>query len=120
MVKMTIFERFRKLFVTNKIRIQRSLSYMSIANSGMILFLVLSNLQKQYKFDIYITKWFFPIYLFTLGLFLFVGWVDDKIGFHREEARTAASKNPMMVELMETISRLEKKVDSLNRKIKKE
>lgn len=122
MAKETLFERFRKVFVENKIRIQRSLSYMSIANSGMILFLVLSNLQKEYKFDIYITKWFFPIYVLTLGLFLLVGWIDDKVGFHREEARASAKKSPLMIELIDTVKRLEEKVDLLqeeNRKIKK-
>lgn len=108
------FLKFRKVFVKSKVRIQRSLTYISIANAGMILFLVLSKLQ-DYNVNIHISKWGLPIYLGTFILFLGIGWLDDKVGIHKEEARHNTTRNPQMQELLETVKRLESKVDKLER-----
>lgn len=104
-----IFFWFRKIFTISKVNMQRSMSYVSILNSGMILFLLLAKLQ-DYGIKIYITKWFFPIFILSMLLMMLVGYIDFKSGFHREEVRVTSSRNPYFKEIIERLERLEKEV----------
>jgi len=105
---------FRRFLVYSKIWAQRTMSWISIANSGMILFLVLSKLQ-DYGINIYITKWFFPIFALTIFLLIFLGYIEDKAGFHKEEMKTVSEKNPTFNEILRRLDRIEKKVGKIRK-----
>ncbi len=104
----TFFE-LRKFLVYSKLWIQRTMSWIAIINSGMILFLVLSKLQ-DYGMEIYITAWFIPIYLGIIFLMIFFGYLEDRAGFYREEVREAAKRNPYFKEILERLDKIEKKL----------
>lgn len=99
----------RNIFTTSKVNIQRSMSYISIINSGMILFLLLSKLQ-DYGIKIHITKWFFPIFIVSILIMMIVGYLDYKLRFHREEARVQGSRNPYFKEILERLDKIEEEV----------
>ena len=104
-----LFFRLRNWFTHSKVFINRAVSYLSIINSGMILFLLLSRLQ-DYGVGIHITKWFFPIFVIGIVLMILVGYMDYKLGFHREEMRTVSSRNPYFNEIIERLDRVEKEL----------
>ena len=86
------FFKLRKVLIYSKLWIQRTMSWVAIINSGMILFLVLAKLQ-DYGVKIHITAWFIPLYLGIIILMIFFGYLEDKAGFYREEAKAAAKRN---------------------------
>ncbi|HKZ40671.1 MAG TPA: hypothetical protein VJ044_06890 [Candidatus Hodarchaeales archaeon] len=68
-----------------KILLSRSASWASLLNSGMLLYIFLSNLQSQdllVAFDL--KKMFVLLYLATVSTFLIFGWIDRKIFYGRE------------------------------------
>lgn len=106
----TSFEKIRSKIVHAKIFSQRSISYISIVNSAMILFLLLSNLEK-YGIDIDIARWFFPILIVGLFLIIFVGYLEDKLGFFKTEVQASQMRNPQLMEVLERLDRIEKKIN---------
>ena len=88
---------------------QRTMSWIAILNSGMILFLVLSKLQ-DYGIQIYITAWFFPIFILTIFLMILFGYIEDKAGFHREEQREITKRNPYFEDIVNRLERIENKL----------
>lgn len=104
-----IFFELRKFAVYSKIWIQRTMSWISIINSAMILFLVLAKLQ-DYGIKIHITAWFIPIYIGVILLMILFGYLEDKAGFYREESRASAKRNPYFNEIIERLERIEKKL----------
>jgi len=99
----------RKIFTASKININRSLSYVALINSGMILFLLLSRLQ-DYGVNIHITKWFIPIFVFSIIGMIIVGYLDYRFGFHREEARQVSKRNPYFEDIMQRLDNIEEKL----------
>ena len=112
---MKLFIKIRRFLIYSKLWIQRTMSWIAIINSGMILFLVLSRLQ-DYGIMIHITAWFIPIYLEVIFLMIFFGYLEDKAGFYREEAKAAAEKNPYFREIIDRLDRIEKKLNIKKRK----
>lgn len=112
-----LFRKFRRKIVRSKIWIQRTLGYIGIMNSAMIMFLVLSKLQ-DYGYEIAITKWFVPIYLFTFILLLAFGWLEDHLGFYREEVSQAATRNPYVAEWSTGLKNIEKRLSRIERRLK--
>ena len=110
-----LFLEFRKFLVYSKLWVQRTMSWVAIANSGMILFLVLSKLQ-DYGMQIYITAWFIPIYLGVILIMIFLGYLEDKVGMYREESRASASRNPYFKEIIERLEKIEKDIKKIERK----
>lgn len=108
---------FRNLAVYFKIWIQRAMSWVTIANSGMILFLVLSKLQ-EYGVSIYITMWFIPLYIVVIILLMFLGYLEDKAGFFREEQRLSSLRNPYLVEISRKLDRIEKELKKSRKRSK--
>ncbi|HII71141.1 TPA: hypothetical protein HA265_00100 [Candidatus Woesearchaeota archaeon] len=104
----------RKILVYSKVWAQRTMSWIAILNSGMILFLVLSKLQ-DYGLKISITKWFIPIFIVAIILMIFLGYIEDKAGFHREEHREITKRNPVFSEIIERLDNIESQI----KKIKK-
>lgn len=99
----------RKFMVYSKLWIQRTMSWIAVVNSGMILFLVLSRLQ-DYGVEIHITAWFIPIYLGIIFLMMVFGYIEDRAGLYREESRAAADRNPYFKEILERLDRIERKL----------
>lgn len=106
------FKAFRNLATESKVLIQRSMSYVAVLNSGMILFLMISRLE-NYGIDINLKKWFIPIFIITLCGMIMVGFIDTKLGFFAEEKRRMHSKDPNMREIIQRLRRIE---DRLARK----
>ena len=107
MQKVGFFADMRRIFTRNKIFIQRAMGYMTILNSGMILFLLLSKLQ-EYGIQIHITKWFFPIFIVSVFLMILIGYLDFKLGVHKEEFKLAQKQNPYFTEINDRLERIEK------------
>ena len=106
---MGLFQNLRSKIVHAKIFSQRGISYISIINSGMILFILLSSLEK-YGVDIEIQKWFFPILVLGLFLITFMGYIEDKLGFYSTELKASQRRNPQINEILERLDRIEKKL----------
>ena len=105
----------RKIMIYSKLWIQRTMSWISIINSGMILFLVLSKLQ-DYGVKIYITAWFIPIYLAVVFLMILFGYLEDRAGFYREEARESAERNPYFKEIVGRLDKIERDLSRLKKR----
>ena len=102
--------KFRKIFTEVKVKINRSMSYVSLINSGMILFLLLSRLE-NYGIDIELKQWFFPILIIGITGLIVVGILDDKLGFFHEEQKNVQKRNPYMKEIIERLDRIEKRLN---------
>ena len=99
----------RKALVYSKVWAQRTMSWIAVLNSAMILFLVLARLQ-EYGLEISITHWFIPIFIVLVLLMVFFGYLEDRAGFHREEIREITKRNPVLNEILERLDRIEKKL----------
>lgn len=99
----------RSKIVHSKLFIQRAKSYLTVVNSGMILFLFLSQLEK-YGININIKQWIIPIFAITLILLLIFGYLEDRLGFYQEEARAQAKRNPYFKEINDRLERIENKL----------
>ncbi|MBW3019433.1 hypothetical protein KY329_04595 [Candidatus Woesearchaeota archaeon] len=97
----------RELLTDSKIFIQRSLSYVAILNSGMILFLMLAKLE-NYGIDINLTKWFLPIFIMTVAGMITVGFIDTKLGFFAEEKRRIHNRDPHEKDIIRRLDKIEK------------
>ena len=95
-----------------KIRVQRSMSYISIINSGMILFLMLSRL-KEFGIDISLTQWFFPLFITSIFAAIAIGHLDIKLGFFSEEAGAVSKRNPVLTDIQNRLGSIENKLNRL-------
>ena len=107
-----VFTKFRNLLIRFKVYMARTSSYLSLINTGMILFIFLSNLER-YNIDVDIKDWLLPIFIIGLVGMLAFGYLEDKLGFYREEQKTTQSRNPYFKEIIE---RLDKIKEQLNKK----
>lgn len=107
--------KIRTFLVKNKIYLQRTTSWISALNSGMILFLVLGKLQ-EYGVKVSITKWFLPMYIGIIIAMIYFGYLEDKFGFFKEEIKTQQKRNPYMNEIIERLDRIEKKIKLIEKK----
>lgn len=109
-MKLKLLLEIRKFLVYSKLWIQRTMSWIAVVNSGMILFLVLSRLQ-DYGIKIFITAWFIPIYIGVIFLMMLFGYLEDRAGLFREESRVSAERNPYFKEIIERLGKIEKKLN---------
>ncbi len=103
------FGKTRKSLINMKLWMQRTMSWIALINSAMILFLVLSRFQ-DYGISIYITRWIIPIYIIVVLLMMLFGYIEDKVGFYRVESMENAKRNPYFKEILERLDRIEKKI----------
>ena len=99
----------RKKIVRSKIFLQRSMSWLVVANAAMIFFLVLSKFQ-DYGYYIYITKWIIPLFFGFMAFMLIFGYLEDKLGFYAEEINAYESKNPYMEDIVKRLERIEQQL----------
>ncbi|MFC1691409.1 hypothetical protein ACFL0W_04470 [Nanoarchaeota archaeon] len=112
-----MLRKVRSKIVHSKLFIQRSMSYLAIINSGMILFLVLSQLER-YGYDLDLRTWLIPIFLGTLAAMVLFGYLEDKLGFYKTEVEAAQKRNPQINKVLERLDDLESQIKNLNKKIK--
>jgi len=105
-----MLRRIRHHIVHSKVLIHRALSWVAVVNAGMILFLVLSQLEK-YGINVRITKWYIPLLVFTLAAMLVLGYIEDHLGFAEEEAAFLTSKNPYFKDILDRLDRIESKLE---------
>lgn len=98
-----------------KIYIQRAMSWISILNAGMLLFLVFSTLEK-YGYDINMRKYLIPIFLATLGIMFILGYIEDKLELFNEENRIVSEKNPYFTDISKKLERIEDKINKIESK----
>ena len=110
-----IFVKLRNLFIQLKVYMGRTNSYIGLINTAMILFLFMSNLEK-YSIDINIQSWIVPLFIIGLfGMFLF-GFLEDKLGFYKQEQKTTQSRSPYFSQILKKLDKLEEKVNRLEKK----
>jgi len=97
----------RKLAIA-KVFVQRSASYMTVISAGSLLFLVADSL-KKYGFD-YSVFYLTPIlFLGSVLVSLLLGYLDLKSGMYKQELQWGSENNPILVEILERIKKLEQK-----------
>jgi UDP-N-acetylmuramyl pentapeptide phosphotransferase/UDP-N-acetylglucosamine-1-phosphate transferase len=89
------------------------MSWISVGNSGMILFLVFSRIQQEYCIEMDISKLFFPLYLGFILLMLLIGYIDDKLKLATTEAEIQQTRNPISQEILERLRSIEKQLGEL-------
>lgn len=94
-----------KRLVLVKMYVLRSIGYLSLVNSGMLLLLTLSNLEK-YGIDVRIEQWLLPLVLAGICALVFFGWLEDKLGLWSEENRLITARNPQIAELDRKLDRV--------------
>ena len=107
--------RIRDRLVLYKIYLMRTLSYVSIFNSIMIMFLAISGL-REYGVEIDLKVWFAPIVIVgTTGL-IFVGWLEDRLGGYRKENQLRTERTPQFGEILKHLEDLKKDVEELKKR----
>ena len=104
-----MLEKIRSKVVHSKIFIQRAMTWVSIINAGMLLFLVLSQLER-YGINIQIKTWFIPLFICTLLLMVIFGYLEYKLGFYQAETEAVTRRNPYFKRIEERLDRIEKKL----------
>lgn len=108
--------RLRSKIIHSKVFYQRALGYISIINSTMILFLLLSNLKTEYGFNIDISKWFFPILLLGIAGLVTLGYIEDRLGFYRTEQEAITRRNPQIQEILNRLDTIDNRIRRLSGK----
>jgi hypothetical protein len=85
-----------------KVYINRSLSYVGLLNSLLLVNIVL----KQYNIDQKI--WLLPILIITSLILLILGWVEIKLGFMKAENNIINNQNPLLVQIDNKLDKLDK------------
>lgn len=99
-------------FLRNKLMlfkqyISRTVTYLSIINSGMILFLFLSRLKEAGYIQANLDKYFYVIFIVGLIALLILGWIDIKyLKAMQEENTINFYYQPPMVEMKSKIDEM--------------
>ncbi|MCD4759794.1 hypothetical protein K8R33_02820 [archaeon] len=70
-----------------KLYMGRTMGYINILNQIMLLFLVLSNLNTEYGFNIRLSKWMIPIIITWTFFLIIFGYFDTKFGMWSRESK---------------------------------
>jgi len=102
--EMGLLRKIRGILIYCKVCMQRTMSWMAMINSAMIVLLVLS------EFGISVKKWAIPIYIAAVVIMVIVGIIEDRAGFHREEMRTIAERNPYFLDIMHQLKEIKRRL----------
>ena len=98
----------RRFIVKIKMYINRFSAYLSVLNTMMIGFVLLSSLE-QYGIDIEIKKTIIPLAVLFIAFMILFGFLEVKLGFYEEEKSINSEMNPYFREIIERLKRLEEK-----------
>lgn len=97
----------RKKLMLFKTCISRTVTYLSIVNSGMILFLFLNRLKESGYIQADLDKYFFIIFAIGIITLLIIGWIDIKyLKAMQEEATISFGYQPPLVEMKSKIDEM--------------
>jgi len=82
----------------------RSMSYMAVANSCMLLFLLVKNLE----LSIDLRLWGAPIIVSIILLMALFGYLEDKLGLWREELRITHTRNSELQRIGREVEEIKK------------
>ena len=107
--------RFRNWLMRQKVYASRSMSYISLLNTAILVYLAIITFNKSH--DITVSGWYaIPIIIIlTIGTLL-VGWLEVKMGFFGAEQKVTADTNPRIVEIIDKLDNIQKDVDELKKK----
>jgi len=101
---------FREFFVNIKVYVNRTAGYLSIINSGMIIFLVLAKLKEAGIADFDISQYYPIIFVTTMLLVTLIGFLEVKLmGGWKRESSIAFNVCPEFVEMKKKIDELYEK-----------
>ena len=103
------FGQIKSILITTKLYLSRSLGYLSLFNSAVLIFLLLSNLEK-YGIDIELRYWTIPLVLLCVCLLILGGWIEDKLGLWKDEQVFVNNRNIHLLEIKETLNDIQQKV----------
>ena len=106
-------KKFREKLILLKMCITRSSSYITLINSGMILFLFLSKLKEANIIKIHIRDYFIPLFIIGIFSLMVIGWIEIKY------LKGMSTELKMVWEFNPEFRKLKKQVDSIYYKINK-
>ena len=109
---MSLLEWFIRKWTAIKIYINRAISYITIINAGMMLFVLMAQM-KQLGWNINLTAYFVPVYIISIIGAIIVGFVDTKLGFFKKESEMTSDRNPYFVEIKKDIKELKASLEEL-------
>ena len=99
----------RKKLIYLKVYMNRSVGYLTLANSGMILFLLLSKLKENGTIGLEVDKFFIQILLLGILLLIFLGWLEiNKFKGIQTESLINKSLSPPWLEVNEKLDKNER------------
>jgi len=102
----------KRALVRWKIYIDRARMYLGYFNFIMIAFLFLNSLKdetiRQFLDDNKLITYPVVMILFVVSS-LILGRLDTKLGLRKEEMRNASSENPVLMEILEKVKKMESK-----------
>ena len=105
----------RNQLMLAKIYVSRSMSYISLINTAILVYLGITNFNKVHGFTI--SGWYsFPIVITLAILVLSLGWLEVKMKFFSVEQRITADINPRIVQILNKLDSIEEKVIKLEEK----
>jgi len=116
-VESNAFKKFKTGLAELKIYLARTNSYIIIINSAMLLFLMLDK-AKDYGINLDLKKYGIFVFILAYGSIIFIGWMDTKLGFFKEEARRNSLRNPYFTEIREYVEKIDKRLDDIEKRMK--
>ena len=113
-MKKGLVGKIRTILLNGKIFVSRSTSYISVINSGMILFLTLERLASRGVIKISNLESYFFLFLGVgIIMLIIIGYFERKLKGHSEESTICFNQNPPMKDM-------KMKLDYLYEKLKEE
>ena len=95
---------FKNMIMTLKFYIQRSNSYLSIINACMILIVMLKS------FNLDVSKYVPILIVVGVTCLIFVGYMDNKLGFYSAEVMAINKRNPVQNKMFKRFDELEERL----------
>ena len=109
----------KRTLVRWKVYIDRARMYIGYINFFMIGIVFLKSIEDEPigKLVFENAYWSLPILILVFLIFsLILGYVDSKLGLREEEMRNASSSNPILMEILDKVNRLEESVNTNSNK----
>jgi di/tricarboxylate transporter len=101
-------KKIRDFLISLKVYFARTASYISLINSAMILFLLLSDLEK-YGIDLEIKDWIVPLFVLGIVSMLIFGYLEYTFFFEAEQKKTS-ERNPYTKDIIARLERIERRL----------
>jgi uncharacterized membrane protein len=104
----------KKRLIWLKVYIDRARMYVGYINFLMIGFVFLHTFENKRWVQVIFENSFYTyplIIVFTLLIFLFIGFLDTKLGLRREELENISNANPVVRELLDSIREIKERVN---------